>query len=98
MQRTKQRLAGEVCLTYIIKMGERKAGNKVMKGWDKEMLCDEGSLVFEGSMDIGNERNFFFFAFTGFAFSHSTTLRLNPLQRVIDMDSQWSLEEKGSFW
>lgn len=43
-----------------------------MKGWDKEMLCDEGSLVFEGSMDIGNERNFFF-AFTGSAFSHSTT-------------------------
>jgi len=21
-------------------MGERKAGNKVMKSWDKEMLCD----------------------------------------------------------
>ena len=39
-----------------------------------------GSLVFEGSMDVGNERFFFFFfAFTGSAFSHSTTLRLNPL-------------------
>ena len=39
-RRTKQRLAGEVCLTYIIKTGERKAGNKVMKSWDKEMLHD----------------------------------------------------------
>ena len=39
-RRTKRKLVGEVCLTYIIKMGERKAGNKVMKSWDKEMLCD----------------------------------------------------------
>ena len=54
--------------------------------------------MFEGSMDAGNESIFFFFAFTGSAFSHSTTLRLNPLQRVIDMESQWSLEGKGSFW